>query len=475
MPVPRRFSLLRPLLSALALVAAIVVVLYVGIGTIKATLRTAFETQRALGDVQRYTGLAISRQLDEEAAIRGFVGSGRRLYLEPYAAATREFAFTFDALSDALVRAGLPEERASVAQAAEMNRQWQDLVARPLLADRQRRDRAFVEVRGKTLVDRYRAAIAQIDRAVRDATTREMTAAALAVSRVSGIGLVTVLLVGIVLLISLRAQSRMGRELDAERRVAAAMQRGLLQASLPLVASIAFDASYVPAGREAFVGGDWYDVLALPDGRVLFSIGDVAGHGVEAAVVMSRAREAIVALGYAETDPARVLARANEVLILQQSQVATAIFGYVDPVSRTIVYALAGHPPPLVAGPTTRPTIRPYGGVPLGIVRGHIFENETFVAEPGSAIVLYTDGFTERTRDVSAGECALLDAAAELGKSGYGSFATRIHRKIFGDVVPSDDALVVTMTFAPSVADASDEDRDGKSALRAEATRGRVG
>lgn len=473
MPVQRRFSLLRPLLSALALVAAIVVVLYLGIGAIKGTLRTAFATQRALGDVQRYTGRAISGQLDEEAAIRGFVGSGRRLYLEPYALATREFAVTLDGLSDALVRAGLPEERGSVEQAAATNRQWQELVARPLLRDRARSDRTFVEVRGKTLVDRYRASIAQIDRAVRNATARETTAAALAVSRVSGIGLVTVVLVAIVLFFSLRVQSRMGRELDAERRVVAAMQRGLLQASLPTVPSIEFDASYVPAGREAYVGGDWYDVLALPDGRVMFSIGDVAGHGVEAAVVMSRAREAIVALGYAESDPARVLARANDVLILQQSQVATAIFGYVDPASRTVTYALAGHPPPLVAGPTTRPTILGYGGVPLGIVRDQIFENQSFVAEPGSAIVLYTDGFTERTRDVFAGERALVAAATELGTAGYASFATRIHRKIFGDVVPGDDAVVVTIAFAASVPDALDEDRDGATP-RAVVVEGRV-
>ncbi len=447
MPPDTRSTLLRPLLFALAIVVAIVVALYFGVGAIKHTLGEAFATEGAISDAQRNADLVIRRQLDEETAIRGYVGSGRRLFLEPYAEATREFGSTFDALGEALVRAGLGEERPFVVQARATNHQWQMLVARPLLANRHRRDAQFLEVRSKTLVDRYRAAIGHVDRALLARGALETTAAALAVSRVGILGVLAVVLVGLVLVLSLRAQSRLGRELLVERRVAYAMQRGLLQASLPDVASIAFDASYVPAGREALVGGDWYDVHALPDGRVMFSIGDVAGHGVDAAIVMSRAREAIVALGLDATDPAHVLARANDVLLLQNSQMATAIFGYVDPPTRTVTYASAGHPPPLLAATDAPPRFLPYGGLPLGVFPRLTYASERFVAPSGSALVLYTDGFTERSRDMLSGERALIVAATELGKAGFESLATRIHRHIFGDGAPNDDAAIVTIAF----------------------------
>ncbi|GAC1311327.1 MAG: hypothetical protein NVSMB19_25740 [Vulcanimicrobiaceae bacterium] len=447
----------RRIFFALALVAAIVVAFSFGVGAIKGTLRDAFATERAIGEAHRYADLAIRLQLDEETAVRGYVGSGRRIFLEPYRRATREFDPTLDALEVALVRTHLADERTFVAQARATNRRWLTLVAGPLLADRRRPDAQFLGVRGKTLFDRYLAAIGHVDRALVARAAVETTAAALAVSRVGFLGVLAVVLVALVLAFSLRTQSRLGRELLDERRVAAAMQRGLLQSSLPKLASLAFDASYVPAGREALVGGDWYDVHVLAGERVMFSIGDVAGHGVDAAIVMSRAREAIVALGFHATDPADVLARVNDVLLLQNSQLATAIFGYVDSRTRTVTYASAGHPPPLLASPGAQPYFLPYGGSPLAMLRDQTFTNQRFVAPPGSALILYTDGFTERTRDMLEGERVLIAAAAEAAHAGFTDYATRIHRRIFGDAAPNDDAAIVTIAFVDAAGPDDDE------------------
>lgn len=453
MPAETRVTLLRPILVALALVGAIVVALYFGVGAIKQTLGDAFATERAISDAERFAGLAIRRQLDEDSAVRGFVNSGRHIYLQPYAKASGDTGAMFANLNAALVRADLGDERAFVAQAEATNLQWRRMVAQPLLADRHRSDAQFLGVRGKTLVDRFRAAIGHVDRALLARATLETTAAALAVSRVGGLGVLAVVLVALVVVLSLRVQTRLGRELLLQRRVTYAMQRGLLQAALPRVASVAFDASYVPAGREALVGGDWYDISVLPGGRIMFSIGDVAGHGVDAAIDMSRAREAIVALGFDGIDPASVLARANDVLLLQNSQMATAIFGYVEPQTRLVTYASAGHPPPLLAVPSAGARFLAHGGLPLGIVPGQTFANERFVAPHGSALVLYTDGFTERSRDMLAGERALIAAATEIARGGFTQFATRIHRHIFGENAPNDDAAIVTIAFvetAPS-------------------------
>lgn len=469
-------TLLRPALSGIALVIAIVVALYVGIGAIKARLGDSFETERAISDAQRATDLAIRRQLVEESAVRGFVGSGRRVLLEPYVMARAQIATTFETLDAAIFRLDMPEERAYVSQAAVLNGQWEMLVARPLLGDRHRRDAAFLEVRGKTLVDRYRAAINHVDRALAARAALETSAAAIAVSRVGVIGVLAVVFVGLVVVLSLRAQTRLGRELLVERRVAEAMQRGLLQSSLPSVANLGLDASYVPAGREALVGGDWYDIYPLPDGRVMFSIGDVAGHGIEAAILMSRAREAIVALGYDASDPAHVLARANDVLLLQNSQMATVIFGYVDPRTRAITYACAGHPPPLLAAPDAAPVYLGYGGIPLGIFGDQVYENVSVTAEPGGALVLYTDGLIERTRDLFAGENELRAAVDAEGHAGFDRLATRVHKTIFGESVPGDDAAIVTIAFLETIATLrgdGDDDRDA-SGLHSDEPAGRV-
>jgi serine phosphatase RsbU (regulator of sigma subunit) len=76
---------------------------------------------------------------------------------------------------------------------------------------------------------------------------------------------------------------------ENEKRIADALQSAFVQKALPVIPNLGFHASYMPAGAEARVGGDWYDAFELPGGRILFSIGDVAEHGVEAAVFMSRA------------------------------------------------------------------------------------------------------------------------------------------------------------------------------------------
>lgn len=451
-----RSSLIRPALLAFAVVFAMVVAIVLGVGSIKRTLDDAFSAQRAIAEAQRFSALVVRAQLDEELGLRGFVASGRTMFLAPYRVASAAMPTTVAYLEDALVRADLAGERPFVAEASALNESWRMTVARPMLANRRRRDMQFLAVRGKTLVDRYRAALGHVERALVRRAAAETEAATLAVSRVGLVAVSAVMLVGAITAISLRRQSQLGRKLIDERRITYAMQRGLLQESLPTIPGIAVDASYVPAGREALVGGDWYDVYVLRDGRVMFAIGDVAGHGIAAAVVMSRAREAIVALGTHSSDPASVLARANDVLVLQQSTMATAIFGYVDPRARTMVYASAGHPPPLFVDAAGSASFLPYSGVPLGLMADQQFVNHSVVASGGSTLFFYTDGFTERTRDMLAGERALLEAAPTAIAQGPGHLAWRMHRRIFGEAPPNDDAAMLTFAFATPRAERAD-------------------
>ena len=114
---------------------------------------------------------------------------------------------------------------------------------------------------------------------------------------------------------------------------------------------MSFSATYVPASDEAKIGGDWYDAVQLPDGRVLLAIGDVTGHGIEAVVAMNRARQLLIRSALLDADPAMILKRANVELIKRMSPFITAIIAVVDTRSFAFSYAVAGHPPPVLFEP----------------------------------------------------------------------------------------------------------------------------
>ncbi len=152
-------------------------------------------------------------------------------------------------------------------------------------------------------------------------------------------------------------------------RVADRLQRALLPDTFPRVPGAIFHAAYRPASDEAEVGGDWYDAFALPDGRVAISMGDVAGHGLEAATVMGEIRQAMRTTALGESSPSALLEHINSVINLRKGiGMVTAIFAYYEPKRRELTYAVAGHPPPILTidGGGFNGFL-PGGGVPLGV------------------------------------------------------------------------------------------------------------
>ena len=157
---------------------------------------------------------------------------------------------------------------------------------------------------------------------------------------------------------------------ERTHRVADRLQRALLPNTFPRVRGAVFNAAYRPASDEAEVGGDWYDAFALPDGRIAISMGDVAGHGLEAATVMGEIRQAMRTISVSESSPAAVLQQVNALLDLRSGiGMVTAIFGYYKPDIRELTYAVAGHPPPVVTISGGFSGFLPGGGVPLGVDR----------------------------------------------------------------------------------------------------------
>ncbi|EIV92330.1 SpoIIE family protein phosphatase [Frankia sp. QA3] len=207
------------------------------------------------------------------------------------------------------------------------------------------------------------------------------------------------------------------RQYEQERRTAVTLQRSLLPQRLPEIPGLAFAWRYLPGSAGALVGGDWYDVLPLDDGRIALVIGDVMGHGIHAAAAMGQLRAAVRAHAVAQTSPAVVLtlldAAANR---LEQGRIATAAFALLDPDDGRLVLASAGHLPPLLIPPKAPARyllVEP--GPPLSAGLPDYPETELQV-EPGSTLLFFTDGLVEdRGRPVDEGMELLRAGAAAQG------------------------------------------------------------
>ncbi|HWS36032.1 MAG TPA: SpoIIE family protein phosphatase [Actinoplanes sp.] len=154
--------------------------------------------------------------------------------------------------------------------------------------------------------------------------------------------------------------------------------------------------SYLPAESTTKVGGDWYHAQTLPEGLVALAIGDVAGHGLEAASGMAHLRFALVAwLSIGLRDPAELLAHMNR-LCLQLEITGTALIGFYDPRTRELPWARAGHPPPLLRRDGTVTELERPPGLLLGAEPETVFPVTRTRLEPGDLMLFFTDGLVER-------------------------------------------------------------------------------
>ena len=207
-------------------------------------------------------------------------------------------------------------------------------------------------------------------------------------------------------------------ELAAKQATVDTLLKGFVATDFPVVAGLAFDVLYQPAAAIEQLGGDWYDIFTLPDGRVAFSLGDVCGRGLGAAVKMGQAKQAIkvaASLQINDPMPVAVLDQANKVIFLNDHHVqfTTAIYGVIDLVNRKVTYASAGHHPPISAKAGEEPRIMPNHGFPLGVEIDlpDLIKEHEFTYESGSLLVLYTAGLIEYSHDTQEGEVRLLRAA----------------------------------------------------------------
>jgi CHASE3 domain sensor protein len=447
---------LVPTVRALTFLAIAIVVIAFAISAflVRNAISAAAGTQQALRHAQVARALTLRDQLNEESGIRGYTATGSALFLQPYLGSTGHFAEALADLRASLLRLDSHAPLSAVDAERRLNGAWQQTFAGPILHNVALGRSTTFQLRGKGIIDRFRAADLAIQNRLdgyeheADNNLTALVQRILLWALILGGGLAIILAFFLVLTVRALDDARVQRNAyEEEKRSVDRLQGAFAQKTLPAFPTVSFDAVYVGASREVSVGGDWYDVFELPDKRILFSIGDVCGHGLEAAVVMSRVRQALLSIGLTNTDPATVLSLTDRVLSLQHAPMVTAVCGYIHPGTMAISYATAGHPTPILIQANGEPTHLPGYGVPLATMDRPDFRTFHARGTEGSMLVLYTDGAIEQTRDVIQGDTTLIAACASAAQKRSTHPAQFIFDCVFGEDAPVDDVAILTARF----------------------------
>ena len=239
------------------------------------------------------------------------------------------------------------------------------------------------------------------------------------------------------------------RAFEREHRIADTLQQALLPASFPEVEGVEVAARYVPAETGLAAGGDWFDVIPLAGGRVALVIGDVAGHGLEAASLMGQLRLAVRAYAL-EGHPPGLIAERTDALLhdVAEDEMATLLLVVLDIETRVATTVGAGHPPPIAISSAGARLLPVESAPPLGLGRGS-YPESTVTLDPDTTLLLYTDGLIDRPGlPIDEGIERLLAAAeanarAQITRICDGVLSALVH----GDA--SDDIALLALRLRP--------------------------
>ena len=245
---------------------------------------------------------------------------------------------------------------------------------------------------------------------------------------------------------ALRRAQLYERELDAAHQ----LQRALLPVPPAGVAGIQVAADYRPADLTHDVGGDWYDVFTLPEGRIGFVVGDVVGHDLSAAAAMARLQAALRILAQSGGGPAEVLDELDRASpLITDSHMTTVGYADYDPATRRFRYACAGHPPPLLVTDAGAEFLWDGRSMPVGVRQTARTQAERTVPA-GATLVWYTDGLVERREEsFETGLDRLAAEAAALSRHEPDSLCRALLSRMSDGATMDDDTVVLCVRFTP--------------------------
>jgi hypothetical protein len=238
------------------------------------------------------------------------------------------------------------------------------------------------------------------------------------------------------------------RLLEVERAAARLLERSLLPRALPVCPGLEIAVRYVtPEGRD--VGGDWYDLFVLPTGELWVIAGDVAGHGLSAAVVMGRVRSTMRAYALEGRTGEEVVELTNRKLLhFEFGATATVLCATSRPPYGQFRICSAGHPPPIIALPSApnRP-VELAPNPPLGVRTESRPTSTTVGLPPGALLVLYTDGLIERRDEII--DAGIQRLCAAIPRDNPQIVCRQVMRFLIGSTAPSDDVALVALRRTP--------------------------
>jgi serine phosphatase RsbU (regulator of sigma subunit)/anti-sigma regulatory factor (Ser/Thr protein kinase) len=240
------------------------------------------------------------------------------------------------------------------------------------------------------------------------------------------------------------------RLFEQERHIAETLQRSLLPEQLPQIPGMRVAVRYLPAGAGMEVGGDWFDMFELGDGCIVLAMGDVVGRGVRAAALMGKLRTSLEAYAFDGHSSEEVVERLHSLMERQhRTEMATLLYVVIEPDRLSLELTSAGHLPMLVrdADGAARFVART-ASPPLGALPFVRFESSRVEVEPGSALILFTDGLVE-VRGTSL-ELRLEDLrrSVEAGPSDPEALCDAILSQMLGQKEPQDDVALLVLSVA---------------------------
>jgi PAS domain S-box-containing protein len=237
---------------------------------------------------------------------------------------------------------------------------------------------------------------------------------------------------------------------EREHGIVETLQRALLPTRLPQLPGVHVAARYLPGGMGADVGGDWYDVFPLEDGQIGVAIGDVAGHGLRAAALMGQLRNSLRAYAIEGHSPAAVVDRLNRLVRdLEQGWMATLLYLVLAPDDSEVRFANAGHMPALALEMGDARFIEVERGPPLGVGRDGEYVEVTEHVQPGSTLLVYTDGLVEQPGVSPDIALARLAKNALSGPPDPDALCDHLVREQLGEGQPRDDVAFVALHTVP--------------------------
>jgi PAS domain S-box-containing protein len=249
---------------------------------------------------------------------------------------------------------------------------------------------------------------------------------------------------------------------EQEHDISVRLQQALLPDSIVWHPNFLVEARYQAASSLMEVGGDWYDTFSWPNGSIGVMVGDVVGHNIESAAIMGRLRWATAAsAAYVDPTPASLLGALDRAALDRaaldpsDSTFATAVCAIIDPQVGQLTYSSAGHPPIVVVAPNGRAELLTDAtGLPVCPLATGARPESTTILEPGSLVVLYSDGLVERRkRSIDAGIERLVELASKYVSMPLALIADRLIADLSGDISSDDDIVIACCRYSPAVAE----------------------